>query len=147
MRRVEGKSPKALASLDMKKGFKAACRRAGIKGLRFHDLRHTFATRLVEKGADTETVRDLLGHHSITVTQRYTHSNDERKRKVVELLGCDVCVTHGRIGQHRAPVAQLDRASDYESEGRGFKSLRAYQPFTSIFNHLRCLSFCTVRRI
>ncbi len=85
--------------LDMKKGFKAACRRAEIQGLRFHDLRHTFATRLVEKGADIETVRDLLGHHSITVTQRYTHSNDDRKRAAVELLSCDVCVTHGRINQ------------------------------------------------
>ncbi|KPJ65094.1 hypothetical protein AMJ44_11000, partial [candidate division WOR-1 bacterium DG_54_3] len=47
--------------VDMKKGFKAACRRVGIAGLRFHDLRHTFASRLVEKGIDIETVRDLLG--------------------------------------------------------------------------------------
>ena len=86
--------------VDMKKGFKAACRRAGIEGLRFHDLRHTFATRLVAKGADIETIRDLLGHHSIMVTQRYTHSNDDRKRAAVELLSgkaenksCDVFVT------------------------------------------------------
>jgi len=54
----------------------------------------------VEKGIDIETVRDLLGHHSITITQRYTHSNDERKRAAVELLSgenegkiCDVFVT------------------------------------------------------
>jgi len=72
--------------LDMKTGFKGALRRAGIEGLRFHDLRHTFASRLVEKGADIETVRDLLGHHSITITQRYTHSTDDRKRSAVELL-------------------------------------------------------------
>lgn len=72
--------------LDMKTGFKGACRRAGIHSLRFHDLRHTFASRLVEKGIDIETVRDLLGHHSIMVTQRYTHSSDERKRAAVELL-------------------------------------------------------------
>lgn len=72
--------------VDMKKGFKAACRRAEIQGLRFHDLRHTFASRLVQNGVDIETVRDLLGHHSISVTQRYVHSNDEMKRKAVELL-------------------------------------------------------------
>ena len=72
--------------LDMKTGFKGALRRAGIEGLRFHDLRHTFASRLVEKGIDIETVRDLLGHHSILITQRYIHSNDERKRAAVELL-------------------------------------------------------------
>jgi excisionase family DNA binding protein len=79
--------------VDLKKGFKAACRRAGIKGLRFHDLRHTFASRLVAKGTDIETVRDLLGHHSITVTQRYTHSSDDRKKTAVELLCGEKCVT------------------------------------------------------
>ncbi|MCK4430918.1 MAG: tyrosine-type recombinase/integrase, partial [Candidatus Aminicenantes bacterium] len=58
----------------MKRQFINACKGAGVEGLRFHDLRYTFATRLVAKGVDIETVRDLLGHHSITVTQRYTHS-------------------------------------------------------------------------
>ena len=71
---------------DMKTGFKRACRISGIEGLRFHDLRHTFATRLVANGVDIETVRDLLGHHSIVITQRYTHSSDERKRKAIETL-------------------------------------------------------------
>jgi integrase len=107
MRKVNGQGPFVLVNpetgkpyVDMKKGFKAACSRAKIEGLRFHDLRHTFASRLVEKGVDVETVRDLLGHHCITITQRYTHSNDERKRRAVELLSgenegkiCDVFVT------------------------------------------------------
>ncbi len=129
LREMDGQSPYIFFNsetgkpyVDMKKGFKAACRRGEIKGLRFHDLRHTFATRLVEKGVDIETVRDLLGHHSITVTQRYTHSNDDRKRKAVELLSCHVCVTHGRINQ-RCARSLADRAVDFESEGRGFKSL------------------------
>lgn len=72
--------------LDMKTGFKTACRLSGIEGFRFHDLRHTFAIRLEAKGIDIETIRDLLGHHSITVTQRYIHSNDERKRRAVDVL-------------------------------------------------------------
>ena len=83
--------------LDMKAGFKGACKRAGISNLRFHDLRHTFASRLVERGVDIETLKELLGHHSITITQRYIHSSDERKRAAVELLNsknegniCDV---------------------------------------------------------
>ena len=86
--------------IDMKTGFKTACRRASIEGLRFHDLRHTFASRLIERGADIETVRDLLGHHSIIITQRYIHSNNDRKKAAVELLNekiddkiCDVSVT------------------------------------------------------
>jgi len=70
----------------IKTAFKAACRRGRIKGFRFHDLRHTFGTRLLERGVDIRTVRDLMGHYSITVTERYTHTNDNRKRKAVELL-------------------------------------------------------------
>ncbi len=88
--------------LDMKTGFKGACKRAGISNLRFHDLRHTFASRLVAKGVDIETLKELLGHHSITLTQRYIHSNEERKMAAVELLNnkvegeiCDVFVTQG----------------------------------------------------
>jgi excisionase family DNA binding protein len=72
--------------LDMKTPFKRACRISEIEGLRFHDLRHTFATRLIERGIDIETVRDLCGHSSIKVTERYVHTTDERKRKAVEIL-------------------------------------------------------------
>ena len=54
--------------------------------LRFHDLRHTFATRLIEAGVDIITVQQLLGHHSVVVTQRYTHSGSETKRNAVEVL-------------------------------------------------------------
>ncbi|MBW2605286.1 MAG: site-specific integrase [Deltaproteobacteria bacterium] len=70
----------------VKTAFLAACRRAGIENLRFHDLRHTFATRLIEAGVDIETVRDLLGHYSVTLTQRYTHSNNKQKSDAVKAL-------------------------------------------------------------
>jgi integrase len=72
--------------LDTKKGFKAACRRAGIEGLRFHDLRHTFASRLVERGVDLITVKDLLGHSTVKMTERYTYSSRQSKKNAVELL-------------------------------------------------------------
>lgn len=64
----------------------SACRRANIIGLTFHDLRHTFATRLVRAGVDLITVKDLLGHYSVRTTEQYTHSNKEQKLKAVELL-------------------------------------------------------------
>jgi len=66
--------------------FARACRLAGITGLRFHDLRHTFATRLIRQGADIITVQALLGHHSVTVTQRYTHTGADEKRRAVDAL-------------------------------------------------------------
>jgi integrase len=66
--------------------FIKTCKAVGITGLSFHDLRHTFATRLVQGGVDIETVRALLGHHSIVMTQRYTHSSHELKQRAVEIL-------------------------------------------------------------
>ncbi len=72
---------------EVKKSFKSACKRAGIEGLRFHDLRHTFATRLIQSGVDIITVRDLLGHFSVRVTQRYTHSNQNQMVAAVQSLG------------------------------------------------------------
>ena len=78
------KTEKPLGSV--KTAFKAACRRAGIIGLRFHDLRHTFASRLVENGADLITVKELLGHSSVKITERYTHSQSEQKKSAVALL-------------------------------------------------------------
>ena len=78
------KTGKPLTSV--KTAFLAACRRAGISGLRFHDLRHTFASRLVESGADIITVKELLGHSSVKITERYTHSQGEQKKFAVSLL-------------------------------------------------------------
>jgi len=66
--------------------FCGACRRAGIKNLRFHDLRHTFASRLVGKGVDLIRVKEILGHSTVKITERYTHTNREEKKKAVELL-------------------------------------------------------------
>jgi integrase len=71
---------------DVKRAFKDAVDDAKIKGLRFHDLRHTFATRLIERGVDLITVKELLGHHSVVVTQRYTHSNSDQKMNAVQRL-------------------------------------------------------------
>jgi len=71
---------------DVKTAFKSACRRANIKNLRFHDLRHTFASRLVESGVDLITVKELLGHSTVKITERYTHPNQSLKKEVVELL-------------------------------------------------------------
>lgn len=68
----------------LRTAFEAACRRANIKNLRFHDLRHTFGTDLVNSGADISIVKQLMGHKSIMSTMRYVHPSEERMRKVLE---------------------------------------------------------------
>ena len=51
-----------------------------------HMLRRTFASQLLERGADIETVRDLMGHWDISVTAAYLGTNDRKRRSAVELL-------------------------------------------------------------
>ncbi len=72
--------------LNPKTAFLGAVRRSGIGHCRFHDLRHTFATRLVSRGADLVTVQQLLGHASIEMTLRYSHPGATERRKAVALL-------------------------------------------------------------
>jgi len=72
---------------SIKSSFKTACRNADIKGLRFHDLRHTSATRLVETGIDLVTVSKILGHATIAMTVKYAHPSAENMRLAVEKLG------------------------------------------------------------
>ena len=71
---------------SIRKAFNNACKRAGIKNLRFHDLRHTFATRLVLAGVDLATVSKLLGHSSIQMTMRYAHPTPEALKNAVNKL-------------------------------------------------------------
>ena len=66
--------------------FDSAVLAAGIDNLRFHDLRHTFASRLVMKGVDLPTVQALMGHKSISMTLRYAHLSPAHQVSAVRKL-------------------------------------------------------------
>lgn len=70
----------------MQNGFQSACKRAGIEQLRVHDLRHTCASWMVQQGASLMEVRDVLGHSSIEMTERYAHQAPERLKSAVGVL-------------------------------------------------------------
>jgi integrase len=66
--------------------FEYAAEKAGVKDFRFHDLRHTFASRLIMAGVDIRTVQELMGHKTIAMTLRYSHLSPDHKRRAIEAL-------------------------------------------------------------
>ncbi|MFQ5662855.1 MAG: tyrosine-type recombinase/integrase [Terriglobia bacterium] len=97
---------------DHKMGFWRAVKLAGIRHIRFHDLRHTFATRLVQAGVDLITVQQLLGHSSIRMTARYAHSLRENKVAAVGLLDRPEVSSHGHYLDTKAVWGALPRTAN-----------------------------------
>ena len=60
--------------------------KANLGDFTFHDLRHTFASRLVMAGVDLPMVKELMGHKDITMTWRYTHLSSDHKQRAVRTL-------------------------------------------------------------
>lgn len=70
----------------LSKVFHALCQELGIEDFRFHDLRHSFSTRLSQSGCNVFQIMSLLGHKSLSMTARYSHFNTESLRSVVNQL-------------------------------------------------------------
>lgn len=76
-----------LSTCQVRRLTTAIAREAKIpKRVHPHALRHTFATLMIEAGADLQTVQELLGHESIETTTIYTYVSQERKRRAMEDL-------------------------------------------------------------
>jgi integrase len=66
--------------------FEGAVARAKLEDFRFHDLRHTFASWTVQRGATLQEVKDLLGHSTLAMVMRYAHLSPEHLRSAVARL-------------------------------------------------------------
>lgn len=72
---------------NVRKSFKRILKKCNLNNFRFHDLRHTFATRLFENGIPPKTVQSLLGHSNISTTLNiYTHVMKDTKDKAIDKL-------------------------------------------------------------
>lgn len=63
--------------------FARVAKRAKVQGARFHDFRHTFCTRMVERGVDLITLQAITGHKTLDMLQRYSHPSEARKLALV----------------------------------------------------------------
>jgi integrase len=80
------KQGKPLSPFRVSMSFKRAVERAKIENLRFHDLRHDFASGLVQSGVSIQIVKELLGHKDLRMTIRYSHLSPENLREAVNVL-------------------------------------------------------------
>jgi integrase len=87
--------------------WRRACRAAGVPGVRFHDLRHTFASTLLSRGVSVKAVADWLGHSSATITlSTYAH-----------LMPADEDVARRVLDAALSPIADQSR-TDERNEAR-----------------------------
>ena len=75
----------------------------------WHDLRHTFASRLVMAGVDIRTVQELMGHKTIQVTLRYAHLAPQHQLEAVQRL-CDTGGAQNGATDTRTSTSNLEQA-------------------------------------
>jgi len=89
-----------ISGSSLRHAFDKIVEKACIEDFRFHDLRHTFATRLIQNGVDLYKVKELLGHKTITMTMRYAHHYPESLRSSIEVL--DNCYNSATFCEKRS---------------------------------------------
>lgn len=103
---------------SIRRPFKTACRRAGLKDVTPHTLRHTFASRLVMAGVDLRTVQELGGWSGLDMVQRYAHLSPGHKQQAVERITPEhfttdfTTPTQGGSGDRRISVVPKGQTGD-----------------------------------
>jgi integrase len=104
----------ALDGTKVSRRFKAACRAAAVRPVRFHDLRHTFATRLAASGQPLRTIQEFLGHADAKTTQIYAHYAPSKQE--VAMVNA-AFASEARVGSNSAsPVSETPEISQLSNQ-------------------------------
>jgi integrase len=101
--------------VEVKRAWKAICKTAHLSDLRVHDLRHSFASELVNTGSSLPLIGALLGHSNPATTARYSHLYDDALRQATERVGAAVEAAANGNGKPASPPVDLATAK----RGRG----------------------------
>jgi integrase len=119
-RRSPEKKPRGGTRLDpsnLRKVFWSTLTKAELRRVRFHDLRHTFASLLIQQGESLAYIKDQLGHHSIQITvDTYGHLVPGGNRRAVDRLVDELETVKPQESEatgHKTVTVQLERGSDY----------------------------------
>jgi integrase len=88
------------APAAMEMAWRHARRRAGLADVRFHDLRHTFASYMAMSGASLRDIADVLGHSTVHMTMRYTHLMPNHTHSLVEKMAAQWLTTEHTEAPH-----------------------------------------------
>jgi integrase len=105
---IAGASPESPRS-DLKKPWRAVSRRAGLSGVRIHDLRHTHASVGAGAGLGLPIIGKLLGHTQNATTQRYAHLDNDPLKKASEHIGSRLAAAMGEVKFPRTNVTNISQ--------------------------------------
>jgi integrase len=88
---------------DLKRPWTLVCRRAGLEGLRLHDLRHSFASVAAAAGLGLPIIGKLLGHASPATTAKYAHLDSDPVRRATYAIGATLAAAMARKLRTRHP--------------------------------------------
>ena len=97
--------------------WKRYLKEAKIENFHWHDLRHTFASRLAMKGINLYIVSKLLGHHSLDMTERYSHLAPDFLQNAVDVLA----IPAAQVTPELTPAANASNSSSVSSS---FQNMR-----------------------
>ena len=111
-----------------RRSFERIIKKAGLKRIRFHDVRHSFASQLVMNGVILSVVQELLGHSTIAMTERYSHLAPGLTHDAVKTLMGSLVIKNGSQSGHN-PVTQGKNGESLDTsnkeKARKYKDLRA----------------------